>query len=109
MAVVAARHLRSPAFRRRTPLRRYRSRLAAVSAPIIALLAGIALAGVIDFAWTAPASAQGFSYNPRPPKPPARPVNNDGQMLVQAVEVDYDYNNQRVSAVGKVTYANIMD
>ncbi len=27
---------------------------------------------------------------------------NDGQMLVQAVEVDYDYNNSRVSAVGNV-------
>ena len=47
MAVVAARQLRSPAFRRRTPLRRHRSRLAAVSAPIVALLAGIALAAVI--------------------------------------------------------------
>jgi hypothetical protein len=31
----------------------------------------------------------------------ARPAN-DGQMLVQAVEVDYDYNNSRVSAVGNV-------
>ena len=30
-----------------------------------------------------------------------RPAN-DGQMLVQAVEVDYDYNNSRVSAVGNV-------
>ncbi len=27
---------------------------------------------------------------------------NDGQMLVQATEVDYDYNNSRVSAVGNV-------
>ena len=102
MAVVAARQLRSPAFRRRTPLRRHRSRLAAVSAPMIALLAGFGLAAVIGLAWTAPASAQGFTYNPRPPKPPPRPANNDGQMLVQAVEVDYDYNNQRVSAVGNV-------
>ena len=57
---------------------------------------------MIGLGWTAPASAQSFTYNPRPPKPPPRPVNNDGQMLVQAVEVDYDYNNQRVSAVGNV-------
>ena len=83
-------------------MRRHRSRLAAVSASMIALLAGIALAGVIDLAWTAPATAQGFTYNPPRPKPAVRPVNNDGQMLVQAVEVDYDYNNQRVSAVGNV-------
>ncbi len=27
---------------------------------------------------------------------------DDGQMLVQAAEVDYDYNNSRVSAVGNV-------
>ena len=26
----------------------------------------------------------------------ARPANNDGQMLVQATEVNYDYNNSRV-------------
>jgi LPS-assembly protein len=102
VAVVAARQLRSPAFRRRTPVRRYRSRLAAVSASAIALLAGIALAGVVGFAWTAPAAAQSFTYNPQRPKPAVRPTSNDGQMLVQATEVDYDYNNQRVSAVGNV-------
>ena len=72
MAVVAARQLRSPAFRRSTPVRRHRSRLAAVSASMIALLAGIALAGVIDLAWTAPAAAQGFTYNPPRPKPASR-------------------------------------
>ena len=33
MAVVAARQLRSPAFRRRTAVRRYRARLAAVGVP----------------------------------------------------------------------------
>jgi len=102
VAVVAARQLRSPAFRRCTLVRRYRARLAAVGAPIFALLAGIILAGSLELALTAPASAQSFTYNPRPPKPSPRPVPNDGKMTVQAVEVDYDYNNQRVSAVGNV-------
>jgi len=102
VAVVAARQLRSPAFRRRTDVRRYRARLAAVGVPIFALLAGIVLAGSLELALTVPASAQSFTYNPRPPKPPPRPANNDGRMTVQAVEVDYDYNNQRVSAVGNV-------
>jgi LPS-assembly protein len=102
VAVVAARQLMSSAFRRSTPVRRHRNRLAAVSAPIIALLAGIALTGIIALAWTAPAAAQSFTYNQPKPKPAVRPTNNDGQMLVQAVEVDYDYNNQRVSAVGNV-------
>jgi LPS-assembly protein len=102
VAVVAARKLRSPAFRRRTDVRRHRTRVAAVCAPMLALLAGIVLASSIEFALTVPASAQSFTYNPRPPKPPPRPANNDGRMTVQAVEVDYDYNNQRVSAVGNV-------
>src|SRR5437879_12548315 len=69
---------------------------------MFALLAGIVLAGSLELALTVPASAQSFTYNPRPPKPPPRPAKNDGQMLVQATEVDYDYNNQRVSAVGNV-------
>ncbi|MEH2608354.1 LPS-assembly protein LptD [Bradyrhizobium sp. AZCC 1693] len=102
MAVVAARQLRSPAFRRRTDVRRYRARMAAFGVTTFALLAGFVLAGSIELALTAPASAQSFTYNPRPPKPPPRPANNDGKMMVQAVEVDYDYNNQRVSAVGNV-------
>jgi LPS-assembly protein len=50
----------------------------------------------------APVYAQGFTYNPRPPKAAPPRGANDGQMLVQAVEVDYDYNNSRVSAVGNV-------
>ena len=102
MAVVAARQLRSPAFRWRTPVRRHRIRLTAISAPAMALLGAFVLAGAFGIVWTAPAAAQSFTYNPRPPKPPPQPVNNNGQMLVQAVEVDYDYNNQRVSAVGNV-------
>jgi LPS-assembly protein len=102
VAVVAARQLRSPAFRRSTTVRRHRARLAAVGVPMFALLAGLFLAGSFELALTVPASAQSFTYNPRPPKPPPRPVSNDGRMTVQAVEVDYDYNNQRVSAVGNV-------
>jgi len=102
VAVVAARQLKSPTFRQRTPVRRHGSRLAAVSISAFALLATFVLAGAFGLAWTAPAAAQSFTYNPRPPKPPPKPVNNNGQMVVQAVEVDYDYNNQRVSAVGNV-------
>jgi len=102
VAVVAARQLRSPAFRRRTDVRRYRARMAAFGVSMFALLAGFVFAGSIELALTVPASAQSFTYNPRPPKPSPRPVTNDGKMTVQAVEVDYDYNNQRVSAVGNV-------
>ncbi|SIO57213.1 LPS-assembly protein [Bradyrhizobium erythrophlei] len=102
MAVVAALQSLTPAFRRRTRVRRYRDGLGAVSGPMIALLLGFALAGAIGLAATTPASAQSFTYNPRPPKPTPPPAKNDGQMLVQAVEVDYDYNNSRVSAVGNV-------
>jgi LPS-assembly protein len=98
VAVVAARQLRSPAFGRRSPVRRQRSRMAA----LLVLISGFILAGTLQLSWIAPASAQSFTYNPRPPKPPRPPAPNDGQMLVQAVEVDYDYNNQRVSAVGNV-------
>jgi LPS-assembly protein len=63
---------------------------------------GFVVAGALGLAAASPASAQGFTYNPRPPRPPTPPPANDGQMLVQAVEVDYDYNNSRVSAVGNV-------
>jgi LPS-assembly protein len=98
VAVVAALQRSSPASGRRAPLCRPRFRLSAVPA----LLAGLVFAVVLNVAATAPAAAQGFTYNPihTRPKPPP-PVNN-GQMLVQAIEVDYDYNNQRVSAVGNV-------
>lgn len=102
MAVVAALQLMSPAFRRRSDVRRHRARLAAISAPLLAVLVGLVLAGTLVAALTMPAAAQSFTYNPRPPKPTPPTPKNDGQMLVQAVEVDYDYNNQRVSAVGNV-------
>ena len=102
MAVVAALQSRSPASGRRTIVRRHRTRLAAVRGPLVALVFGFVLAGVLGVAATGPVSAQSFTYNPLPPKPKRPPPPNDGQMLVQAVEVDYDYNNSRVSAVGNV-------
>jgi LPS-assembly protein len=70
--------------------------------PLLAVAVAFALATVAGLASVVPVAAQSFTYNPLPPRPkPPRPAN-DGQMLVQAVEVDYDYNNSRVSAVGNV-------
>jgi LPS-assembly protein len=57
---------------------------------------------ICEIATTTAAPAQGFTYNPRPSRPAPPRAANDGQMLVQAVEMDYDYNNARVSAVGNV-------
>ncbi len=102
MAVVAALQRRSPASRRRAAVRRYCALLTAVSGPFFAVLLGLLLAATLGLATAPPASAQGFAYNPRPPRPVTPKPANDGQMLVQAVEVDYDYNNSRVSAVGNV-------
>lgn len=102
MADVAARQLSTPAFRRRSLLRRDRGRLSAFCASLTALLAALVVASVLDVAMPTPATAQSFTYNPRPPKPTRPPAKNDGQMLVQATEVDYDYNNSRISAVGNV-------
>jgi LPS-assembly protein len=102
VAVVAARHRGSPAFRRCVAARRHRTCLAALIAPVFALVLGFMVAGVLGIAAMTPASAQGFTYNPNPPRPKPPKTANDGQMLVQAVEVDYDYNNSRVSAVGNV-------
>ncbi|MCP1916384.1 MULTISPECIES: LPS-assembly protein LptD [Bradyrhizobium] len=76
--------------------------MAAFGVSISALLAAFVVVSALDVVASTPAAAQAFTYNPRPPKPPRPPAKNDGQMLVQATEVDYDYNNQRVSAVGNV-------
>ncbi len=102
MAVVAALQRSVFAFQRRTVVRRRGYRLAARRGSLLALIFGLMLAAALDVASTAPASAQGFTYNPQPPRPKPPRTANDGQMLVQAVEVDYDYNNSRVSAVGNV-------
>jgi LPS-assembly protein len=73
-----------------------------IRAALLAIHLGLMAGPVLAIALTTPASAQSFTYNPIParPKPPRAP--SDGQMLVQATEVDYDYNNSRVSAVGNV-------
>jgi LPS-assembly protein len=98
VAIVAALQGSVSAFGRRTAVRRDRTRLLAVPT----LLAGLAFAALLELAAMTPAAAQGFSFNPIHTRPKPPPPANNGQMLVQAVEVDYDYNNQRVSAVGNV-------
>ncbi len=100
MAVIAALQGLTPAFRRRDRLRRCR------------LVASAFLALGVTALMVAPATpthaqtsvSAGYNYNPRPPakKPPRNPNAADGQMLVQALEVNYDYNNSRVAAVGNV-------
>jgi LPS-assembly protein len=102
VAVGAALQRSTPAFRRRAVVRRRGGRLAAAIRPALALILGLIFAGAFGVALTSPAAAQGFTYNPRPARPLPPRTANDGQMLVQAVEVDYDYNNSRVSAVGNV-------
>ena len=83
MAVVAARQGSSPAFGRRTAVRRYRACLAAATGPVLGLVFGFIVAEALAIAATTPASAQGFTYNPRPPRPIPPRTANDGQMLVQ--------------------------
>ncbi|MCA1395682.1 LPS-assembly protein LptD [Bradyrhizobium sp. BRP56] len=50
----------------------------------------------------ATASAQGFIYNQHQPRANRANLIDDNHMLVQAGEIDYDYNNSRISAVGNV-------
>jgi LPS-assembly protein len=102
VAIVAARQGRLSAFRRCACVRRQGTPLAAVRGFAIALIVGLIGAGALGVAGSTPASAQGFTYNPTPVRPKPPKTASDGQMLVQATEVDYDYNNSRVSAVGNV-------
>jgi LPS-assembly protein len=98
VAVVAALQGRLYAFGRRSMMRRRRGTAPIVLTSVLAVLC----AAVLGLAASTPVAAQGFTYNPRPSKPKPPAAAKDGQMLVQAVEVDYDYNNSRVSAVGNV-------
>lgn len=100
MAITAALQGRTPAFRRRDRSRRHRI----VLSFILALIGGM-----FSVLAATPAAAQqqgsvGYTYNarPAPQRPPKNPNAKDGQMLVRATEINYDYNNQRVSAVGNV-------
>ena len=102
MGVIAALQGRSTVFGRRTVVRGQRLRLTRFWRPYLALLVCVLATGALDVAMPSEAFAQGFVYNPRPPRPVTVRPANDGQMLVQANEVDYDYNNSRVSAVGNV-------
>ncbi|WP_407175728.1 LPS-assembly protein LptD [Bradyrhizobium sp. STM 3562] len=101
MAVVAARQLRSPALGRRSRVLRQQIRMARCSV-LARLILGFILTGAIGLGLTTAAAAQSFTYNPRPARPVPPRVANDNQMLVQANEVEYDYSNSRVSAVGNV-------
>jgi LPS-assembly protein len=102
VAVVAALQRRMPACQRRVLARRNGGCLAVAIRALTAVAALLIASGALDLAMMTAASAQGFAYNPQPPRPPRPNVPVDNQMLVQAVEVDYDYNNSRVSAVGNV-------
>ena len=77
-------------------------------AGLIAVLAVLACGGMFT---CAPAVGQPaiFSFPPAPPPPPKSAIaverekaGNQQQMLVKANEIDYDYANHRVSAVGNV-------
>ncbi|MHC2719988.1 hypothetical protein ACVMGE_002475 [Bradyrhizobium diazoefficiens] len=65
-------------------------------------LLAIAVVIATGFGPVVKASAQNVSYNTQPPRPKPPKAANDNQMLVQATEVVYDYNNSRISAVGNV-------
>jgi LPS-assembly protein len=102
VAVVAALQPKLAALQRRIVVRREDRRMAACREVFLAVIIGLLLSSAVALTQPSAAFAQNFAYNPRPPRPvTARPVN-DNQMLVQATEVDYDYNNSRVSAVGNV-------
>ncbi len=63
----------------------------------------IALAGPDGFC--PPAQAQTlmtFPQRPKSPPPVTRRNNKDSPMLLQATEIQYDYTNKRVNAVGNV-------
>ena len=75
-------------------------------AKIAAVLSLLACGGLIALASRAPAQDLQFPQRPPPPKKSKialeREKSGQKQMLVQANEIDYDYANNRVAAVGNV-------
>ena len=61
----------------------------------------LAVTVIAGSAGVSPGLAQVMFFSPRP-KPPVRPERSQEQMLVRAAEINYDYTNERVSAVGNV-------
>ena len=88
-----------PRARPSKPIARRRSARGLIA--VLAVLAG----GMLAFA---PAFAQQLNFPQRPPPLKkskyaiAREKSGQKQMLVQAREIDYDYTNHRVAAVGSV-------
>jgi LPS-assembly protein len=86
-------------FARPSPLRGW----AAVRRPValsVALLAALAIGCWVD---AGPAQAQALVFPQRPKPPPSRAAQRENPpMLLQATEIQYDYTNKRVSAVGNV-------
>ncbi len=87
----------------RPPTRRPQRR--GVASTVVAVLSLLVCGGLIA---ATPAAAQLLTFPAPAPSPPKsqiaidREKSGDKQMLVQAREIDYDYTNHRVSAVGGV-------
>jgi LPS-assembly protein len=87
----------------RPPTRRPQCR--GVASIVVAVLSLLLCGGLIA---ATPAAAQLLTFPAPAPSPPKsqiaidREKSGDKQMLVQAREIDYDYTNHRVSAVGGV-------
>src|SRR3954469_7662758 len=96
VAVVAALQGSSSAFVRRILMRRRSAGARTAVASVLAVGFGVLLAAGLGIATMTPVAAQSFNPPHTRAKPPPPPAASMGQMLVQAVEVDYDYNNSRV-------------
>ena len=84
---------RPPSWRPRCPIR-------VVAVGFIVSLAMGALLGASPAVAQDPLLQQSWVGIPKPVTPP--PEKPDAQMLVQAAEINYDYTNERVVAVGRV-------